>query len=318
MKIVSKILQNRNFILIAALVIAFASPGAAPYFKEYTLYLLSIVMTFSISGISFKIFNDYKSVLKTSAISIFLNYFIHGIVVMSLAYLFFDDKNIILGFAVIAATPPGVAVIPFTFSFKGDLNFAFKGILGTYLASIILTPLIIEIFASGSNISPTEIIYTIIKVIVVPLILSRFLRHPKIFETVEKHRGKVIDWGFALIIYTAVALNKQLIFNEFYIVAKTSLILFIALFGAGFLFNFLLKNKISKELLVSQNLMLTIKSSGFAIATALTLFGEESALPSAIMSIMVLLYLLFLGIIFDIKKLNTKHKKEILITADKK
>ncbi len=289
-----------------ALVLAFTLPSAAQYFKGYTIYLLAVVMTFSVSGISFKIFKEYKSLIKNSFLSIFLNYIVHGTIVMSMAYLLFDDTNIILGFAVIAATPPGVAIIPFTYSFNGDVDFSFKGILGTYLASIILAPLIIQFFSSGSNISPTQIIFTIIQVIVIPLLISRLLRHKIIYPKVEKYRGKIIDWGFALIIYTAVALNIDIIFNEINIVIRTVLVLLFSIFVAGLVYNFIFKNRVEKKELISQNLMLTIKSSGFAIATSLALFGEESALPSAIMSIMVLLYLLIVGIIIDN---NIKKKK---------
>jgi BASS family bile acid:Na+ symporter len=292
--------------MILALILGLTLPSSAIYFKNYTLYILAVVMVFSTSGISFNVFADYKSFLKSSFISIFLNYLIHGIIVISLSFIFFDDYNIILGFVVIAATPPGVAIIPFTLSFKGDENFSLKGILGTYLAAIAISPIIIELFSAKSNISPLEIIYTILQVILIPILLSRILRLKKIYPFAEKIRGRVADIGFALILYTAIAINRNVIFKEIDIVLKVSLILFIAMFVAGYIFNKIMKKRIPENLLISQNLMLTIKSSGFAIATSMTLFGGKSAIAPAVMSVFVLLYLLYKGIVIDIKNKNIK------------
>ena len=54
--------------------------------------------------------------------------------------------------------------------------------------------------------------------------------------------------------------------------------------------------------------LLTIKSSGFAVVTALTLFGKEAAIPSAVMAIFVLLYLLYLSFRMEYKKRRIKAK----------
>ena len=54
------------------------------------------------------------------------------------------------------------------------------------------------------------------------------------------------------------------------------------------------KMKIDAKERMSQNLVLTLKSSGFSVVTALQLFNETVVIPSAVMSIFVLAYLLFL------------------------
>ncbi|MCF6184423.1 MAG: hypothetical protein L3J56_07325, partial [Bacteroidales bacterium] len=217
---------------------------------------------------------------------------------LGIAYFSFD-KSIFNGFVVLAATPPGVAVIPFTYTFKGNQDFSFRGILGAYLASVILSPLIIYVFSEGVVLNPMIIIGVTVKIIVIPLILSRFLLIKKIYPVTEKVRGKVIDWGFALIIYTAVAVNRDLIFNEYITVLKSVGILFLSTFGTGVLFLFIHRKTSDKKLIISKNLMLTVKSSGFAIAVTLILFEEKSAIPAAVMSIFVLLWLITLNIYYS-------------------
>lgn len=295
MKYFLSLTQNRNVILLSALVLAFIIPQGGKYLSDYTIYILALVMSFSMTGINLKMLADYKSVAKITLVSVLLNFIIHGTIVIFLAYLL-ADKASFYGFVVIAATPPGVAIIPFTYTFKGNLDFSFKGILGTYMLSIIITPLIISIFANDADLSSEVLIMLILKIIVIPLLISRVLLINKIYPIVEIIRGKVVDWGFAVIIYTAIALNRDLIFEQFNSVVISSVILFVAIFVSGTILLIISKNNKDKQSVISKNLMLTIKSSGFAIATTLILFDQSSAIPAAVMSIFVLLYLITMNI----------------------
>ena len=300
MKYIFKLIQNRNIILLSALFVAFIFPSGGKFLSDYTIYLLALVMTFSTTGINFKMLSDIRSVGMITLESLLLNFVIHGLIIISLAY-FFADKESFYGFVVIAATPPGVAIIPFTQTFKGNLDYSFKGILGTYLLFVFLTPVIISLFAEDASLDINVLVFLIIKIIVIPLILSRFLLIKKVYPFVEKIRGRIIDWGFALIIYTAIALNRDLILSEFNSVISSALILFVAIFMSGTIFMILSRNKKNRQTVISKNLMLTIKSSGFAIATTLILFDQRSAIPAAVMSIFVLLYLIMLNIIYSRK-----------------
>ncbi len=267
--------------------------------KEYTLYVLAIVMVFSTTSFKFSTLKDYKFFTKTTLISFFLSYILFGAILLGLAYLIIDEKELFWGFVVIAATPPGVAVIPFTFIFKGNSNFSLVGILGVYLLAILFSPLIINLFVKGAEVNVGELIMITVEIIVIPIILSRILLIKKIKPTVEKIRGKVVNWGFAIIVYTVIGLNRNAIFADTSLLLKISLIFLVSMFLAGFLYEFLLKKKIDKKTRISQNLMFTIKSSGYAAGTALTVFGERSALPSAFMAVFVLLYLILYGIYVD-------------------
>jgi len=298
MKLFLNLIQNRNLILISALFFAFFLPAGEKFIKDYTLYILAAVMTFSMTGIQLKLLKDYKSTLKVSLEAILLNFILQVVILLGISYFIFD-KDTFNGFVVIAATPPGVAVIPFTYTFKGNIDYSFRAILGTYLISIFLSPFIIYAFSEGVVLNPMIIVGVIIKIIIIPLILSRLLLIKKIYPITEKLRGKVIDWGFALIIYTAVAVNRNLILNDYLIVLKSAGILFLSLFGVGIIFLFIRRNKLNKKLTVSKNLILTVKSSGFAIAVTMILFEPKSAVPAAVMSVFVLLWLITLNIYYS-------------------
>lgn len=264
-------------------------------------------MIFSTTSFDFKTLKDFKFFTKATLYSFFLNYVIFGIILLSLAYFLIDEKELFWGFVVIAATPPGVAIIPFTYIFKGNSNYSLVGVLGVYLISILITPLIIRIFISDANINIFKLIKITIEIIVIPILLSRLLIIKRIKHTVDKIKGKVVNWGFALIVYIVIGLNKEVIFDDLDLMIKLSFIFIVSILLLGFLHEFIFRKKIRKDLRVSKNLILTIKSSGFAAGTSLSILGERSALPSAFLAIFVLFYLILIGFVYDNK--NTQNTK---------
>ena len=244
-----------------------------------------------------------KSFLHVTFQSFILNYLIFGTIILSIAYFIFDDV-IFNGFVVIAATPPGIVIIPFTYTFKGDLDYSFRGILGTYLLSIFLTPLIISYFTEGLILSPIIIISVIVKIIIIPILLSRLLIIKKIYPITEKVRGKVVDWGFGFIIYIAIAINRDIIFSDITTVLKSAFVLIIAIFISSIAYLFITRKTKNKKIQVSKNLMLTMKSSGFAIAVTIILFEQKTAIPATVMSIIVLLWLISYNIYYSKKYKN--------------
>lgn len=298
-----KLILNRNVILVMAVILGFLIGDLAVHLKAYTIYILAITMVMSTTGISTKALFPLQKLVKPFLIGTFLNYIVFGIVIIGLAWLLFPEIDIFVGFVVIAAAPPGVAVIPFTEILDGDINFAIIGVFGAFLASIFIAPAMIGLFPGGENVNTLHLFILMVELIIIPIVLSRFLLHPKVFGVVKKIRGKVVDYGFALIIFTAVGMNKDILFNDYRILINSLIILISGTFILGSAFEFFAKKTGMKEKLITPHtLLLTIKSSGFSVVTAMALFGEKAAIPSAVLAIIVLLYLLFLSIRSGIKK----------------
>lgn len=298
-----KIILNRNFILVLAVVMGMIFGDFANYLKEYTLYILGVTMIFSTTGIDSKALWPLKKIIKPMLFGAFLNYFVFGAVVLVLAWILMPTQELFLGFVLIVAAPPGVAVIPFTGILKGDVEYSILGIFGAFLASIAIAPILIQFFSSGESISAMSLLILMLKLVFVPLIVSRFLLFKPIFKYVSIVRGKVVDWGFAIIIFTAVGMNRDVFFSEPRILILSSVVLLIATFGLGSIFDMIFKKSgVNYKSRVPKKLLLTIKSSGFSVVTAMTLFGKEAAIPSAILAVIVLLYLLYLSIGLEIKE----------------
>ncbi len=296
-KLILKIVLNRNFILVFAVIMGLSFGDYATYIKGYTIYILAITMIFATTGIDSKALLPIKKLFKPMLIGTVLNYFIFGAVVLVLAWFLMPTKELFMGFVVIVAAPPGVAVIPFSGILKGDIEYSILGVFGAFLASIVIAPVLIQVFSDGASVSAWSLFILMIKLVLVPLIVSRFLLYKPVFKYVAKIRGKAVDWGFAIIIFTAVGMNRDVFFSNPTILILSSIVLLSATFGIGSLFEFFSKKAgIKYERNITQVLLLTIKSSGFSVVTALTLFGKEAAIPSAILAVIVLLYLLYLSI----------------------
>lgn len=303
MEALKKIILNRNFILIFSVVLGLIFGDMAHYIKDYTFYVLAIVMTFSTTGINTKALFPLKSMIKPMIIGSLLNYVLFGTVIISLAYFLMPTPMLFLGFVIIASTPPGVAVIPFSGILHGDLKYGIIGTLGAFLSSLFFAPLILNLFSGlEGGINPMDLFWIMVKLVLIPLLLSRLLLARPVFPIVQKIRGKVVDFGFAIILFTAIGLNRQVFFSDFKTLALVFLVLFLSIFVLGYIYaRFCKIINLDPQVAITQNLLLTIKSSGFAVVTALSLFGEEAAIPSAILSIVVLAYLLFLNLRKDIK-----------------
>ena len=172
---------KRNFILVFAVVMGFAIGEYAEYIKHYTIYILGLTMLFSTTGISTKALFPLKNLIKPILVGTFLNYIVFGSIVISLAWLVFGNSELFIGFVVIVAAPPGVAVIPFTSILNGDIKYAIIGVLGAFIASIFIAPVLIGAFSGGESVDATKLFILMIKLVLVPMLLSRFLLHKSIF-----------------------------------------------------------------------------------------------------------------------------------------
>lgn len=291
-KQLKKYIPNRNFLLILAVVLGISFPKYASFLKPYAFWILAVVMVASLTGISNKALKHINKLLKTMVIGVILNHVIFGFFIIIAAYLFSFDINLFYGFIIIAATPPGVAIIPFTDKLKGDVEYSIIATFGAFLASILISPLLIKAFSGNASVSYLHILRSMITLILIPFILSRVFLHKKIINTVVKYRGRVIDFGFSLIIYTSVGINSSVFYQNFFLLFKIILVFVIIMFLGSWLLSLVLKNKVSKEKDISNKLIFAIKSSGFAVVTSIEIFGDKASVPATVMSVMVLVFLL--------------------------
>ncbi len=291
-----KFLGHRNFILPLAFVLGFTCPQLAQWTKSLTIPALVLVMTISISQIPTRQILKWQSLVQPLAIGILFNYLFLGSLLLILNQWFIFQDPIRIGMILVASAPPGVAVIPFTSLLAGNSILSLFATFGAYLSSIFIMPGLVWLLTGAEGFPMSKLILTLIELIILPILFSRFLIFSPFYQTIISQKGTIINWGFFVVFFTVIGLNQKSFLEQPNILIKISLIAFITTFLGFNLLNIILKKMgINQKDRTSMILLGTIKNSGFAAAIALTLFNETTSIPGAIISAIYALYLIWLG-----------------------
>lgn len=261
------------------------------------LPVLAVVMTVAITNVPNDYFRHWRSFVFPSLTGIVMTYFVLGGPLLVLAAIFINDKNIWTGFVLVAFVPPAVAVIPFTFLLKGDVSYTLAATVSSYLAALVIMPVMFFVFI-GEGFNQTEkLIEIMFLLIVLPIVISRLIIYFRLQEKIAYFRGMITDWGFFIVLYTIIGLNRELIFKNPQMVLPIALIIFSTIFILGFLIRkigYILK--VSSSRITALMLLGTLKNQGVAGGMAITLFAKEAALPSAIYTVFMIIYFIWLDL----------------------
>jgi bile acid:Na+ symporter, BASS family len=290
-------LKNRNFILPLAFILGLAFPNLAQYTKSFTIPALALVMTISLADISTNSMLEWKKISKPMMLGILLNYILLGTVILVLTFLLIPEKSLQTGMILVAASPPGVAIMPFSAILSGNMVFSLFATFGAYLAAIIITPLM-TILLTGANEFPfSALALNLFYLIILPITFSRFMRLEKIFSFLKDWRGTIINWGLFVVIFTVIGINQTSFFTDFDNLLRIAFIAFLTTFPLFYLLKLTFKSlDIKKSDAITMMLLGTIKNSGFAAALAISLFNDSSSsIPGAIISAVYAIYMIWLG-----------------------
>ena len=289
------LLQDRNFILISSLGIGLLWGKGAQWTQPVILPALAIVMTLSTMGIPGSIFRSFRGLLLPSVIGIVMSYFVLGTTLLALNTILIYDEAFRSGFILIAAVPPAVAVIPFTYFLKGDETLSLIGTTGAYLGALIIMPLITLLVLGLSLVDPSKLLVILIELIILPLIVSRILIRIGWDSRLDPIKGPVTNWGFFLLTYTIVGLNRDLILNQPLSLSPVVLLALLSTFLLGWgiekmgtLFH------VPQKVLTSLVLLGTLKNYGLAGGLALALFSKETSVPATVSTVFMIVYIIWL------------------------
>jgi BASS family bile acid:Na+ symporter len=290
-----RLLNNRNFIFILAITFGLLLPQAAQWTKVLMMPALALVMMLATINVPNDYFLKPRKILKPSLAGILMTYVILSGAILLLSALLIDDKNLWIGFVLIAAVPPAVAVIPFTAMLEGNVSSTLSGTVASYLAALLIMPLMFWIFIGTGFADPYKLVRIMLLLIVLPLILSRLILYFNWQDRIAPVRGSLTNWGFFIVLYSIIGVNRDLIFSQPLTIIPVAGIAFAATFVLGWiiqktgvLFN------VDKKNIVSLVLQGTLKNQGISGGLAIALFAKEAAVPSAVYSIFMILYIIWL------------------------
>ena len=289
--------SNTGFILALALVVGLVFGAGASWTKPTVTPLLGLVMTLSVMGISSEVFRRFRSLLAPIIISIFLNYVVLSGTFIGLSYLLVQDNDLWTGFVLCGAVPPAVAVIPYTYHLGGNTTFSLVGVAVSYLAALLVTPLISVAFLGNNFIQLGRLLITLAELIIAPILVSQILRRVGVASKLEKFRGQIINWSFFLVVYTIIGLNREAFLGQPDILLRLSVVAFVCTFVLGYVISSVSKLLgVKKADRVSLMLLGTRKNYGLAGAIALTFFSPRVAMASGVATAFNILHFIWLSL----------------------
>ncbi len=293
-----RLLRNRTFILVLAFVLGLIFSDAATLAGGLTMPALAVVLTVSSGQVSVKDFLPLRKMLPPVLWALSLNYLLLGALILGLAWWLMPTWDLWVGYVLVAAAPPGVAIIPFTYILGGDVKLSLLGTFGVYLLSLLLTPALVYFFTGDAAVSPFRLLNTMLMLILIPFVLSQVINFSQnASNIIARWRGTIVNWGFFLVIFTVVGLNQEVFLTQPHVLLPVSMVAVASSFVLA-LFIEMLGKKLSIEEAQRNSFMLlsTIKTSAFAAAVGLSLYNEATSVPGAVISAWYALYFIYLGI----------------------
>jgi len=293
-----RFINHRDFVLTLALVVGLVFGENLKFLAEISVYSLGVVMVFATTSFSFRNWWPLQKVVMPLAWSLLLNYLVFGLVVAILGWWLLGRGEYFpyfVGIILLVSSPPGPSVVPFAAILRGDNQFSVTGVFGLHFLAMVFAPAILFVMLGEAMIDPWQIFIIMLKTILIPLLISRLLRSPLVFEKVNRVKDGVIKWGFFLVIAPIMGMSADVLFANPYPLALITAIFVLAMYGVGLGYFVLMRYfGFPRPFLISSTLMLTTKSSAFAAVTAFTFFGNDPrvALPAAIVSVLVTLFVI--------------------------
>jgi bile acid:Na+ symporter, BASS family len=223
-----------------------------------------------------------------------MNYLVLSGVILILSWLLVQKPSLRTGFVLIAAVPPGVAVIPIAAILKGNKSFALFSTIGAYLASFIILPLMAYFFLGIKNIDLMRLMMIPGVLIILPTLISRVLLFKGWQRPIAPFKGLIMDWSFFLIIYTIIGVNRQFILGNPTLIIPVATTAFLSIFVLAYLIDTAGRLfRVERKTLISLTLLGTLKNYGLAGGLALVFFGREASLPSAVCSLCLIFFVIW-------------------------
>lgn len=210
-----------------------------------------------------------------------------------------DDQEIWVGFVTLAAMPPAIGVMPFSYILGGNMVFSLIGTTGLYLAALGLTPGIMILLLGTDFINPVRLLLILAQLIVIPLGVSRVILFTGLDKSIAKWQDTAVKWCFFITIYIIVGLNHQVFFEQPDLLLRVVIIAITVTFVSGHAIYFIAsKLGMDHPTRISWMAMGTKKNAGLASGIVIALIAERAAFPAGVLAIFEVLTLLWWGIYF--------------------
>ncbi len=192
-KLSFNLLRNRSFVLALGMGVGLLAGPHAAWTARLTLPALALVMTASATLVPTSALTRPRGLLRSTALAVAMSYGLGAGAILLLAHWLVPPGDLWTGFVLIAATPPAVAVLPFSASLGGDAALAMGGMAGAHLAALAIAPLLTALLVGPGTIQPARLLAILVELVVAPFLVSRLLRGALFTAEDTEGAGKNIE-----------------------------------------------------------------------------------------------------------------------------
>jgi BASS family bile acid:Na+ symporter len=281
---------------LAALACGLTAGHGAVYVQPLVVPALAVVMTLATLSISGQVFRHPKVLIRPALTGLALSYLLQGGIILLLAWWLVKEPAYFQGLVVLAAVPPAVVVLPLAVMFNGDQDFSLVAMAGAYLGGLVLIPLIFLAFFGGEHLFRHELFLIVLLLIAAPIIVSRLILWRGWEKPLLRWRGGLTNWGFFLVLYTVVGLNREAFLHQPWELMHLALLALLStlVLGEAVLF-WARRQGVGLPRAKAFMLMASMKNVGLASGLCLALFGPAAAMPTTVSTIVFVPYLVWLS-----------------------
>jgi BASS family bile acid:Na+ symporter len=287
------LLTARNFLLLGAIALGLLLGDRVAPLDPYAIPILMVIMTVSMSGVAWGRFRDPRDILRPAAAGIVLNHLVLGGATLVLGWAFTGDPELRAGFLLVAAAPPGIAIIPFARILAGDAALATAGVVAGFASTLAVAPLAAALFLGNGLITPSHLFPALVKLLVVPFVAAQLIIRAGLAPRVARWHGAAVNWGFAVIVLAAVGVNRGVFLGSPGVLLRCGAAALASVFGLGWLLNAVFSRAgVDREKRASLVLLGTVKNSAFSTAIGIVLLGKTASVPGVVVTVVIILFLI--------------------------
>lgn len=250
---------------------------------------LASLMTFSLVGIRLRSVGEG---LRYVPAALALSFLLHPALLLLAAAL--TSEALWPGWAILAAVPPAVSVIPFAALLGGNVRVAVATNAALYLAALLLTPLV-ALLLLGVAVDPTALVLSVLVLILLPLLLARGVEA----VALPTPRVEVLrNLSFAALTFLVGAANRGVLLgNPLLALEAFGGALLVVGVASGVTWLVLLRLDVGTR--VTLVLLAGYKNSGLAATLALALLA-----PAAVVAptMMIVFQILWIGLLTRLRR----------------
>ncbi len=213
------VLKNTSIMIFVGLILGFILPQYGANVKFLLVPLLILMNLFAMKNIDIPNLMEHRKNL----IKIIIVAFTIFPVIMILLTFFVSNPDYRGAMYIMAAMPPAVAIIPLTHLLGGKTDITLPAQFFAHIVTLVFTPALIYFFLR-ETISVYEILKTLVELVIIPFILSRFIK--KVKYDFKAETNLILAYTF----YVAIAISYNSIITDWFNLIPLFFIIFLSSF----------------------------------------------------------------------------------------